>query len=338
MNINNYKQPLISIIIPVYKVEQYLEKCVESVRNQDYPNLEILLIDDGSPDACPKICDEYEEKDRRIKVIHKKNGGLASARNVGLDNARGEYIAFVDSDDWLAPQAYSTMMKLLLDQGLDIVCCEISRMCGEKEIERYRFFETGTVLSGKDVTKEILLDKIGSQVVKAIYHAHCWKNLRFPIGRLYEDIPVTFLAFSKARQVGFIAEPFYLYRSNDESISLSPQPLKPYHEFLGFKEHYDYSCINYPEIENECLANTAIYAISTCFHYYSERNKLLKEACIETQNFLLQHKGQIMEYSGFMKSRAIALHVFYFSRRFFRISCRIFHITGLQKALHFDKK
>ncbi len=331
-------QPLISVIVPIYNVEEYLDECILSLINQSYKNLEILLIDDGSPDACPKICDEYAQKDNRIRVIHKKNGGLADARNVGLDNAKGQFISFVDSDDWIMAQTYETMMRFLLGNNLDIVCCEISRVCNGKEIERYRFYDNETVLSGKDVTREILLDKIGSQVVKGLYKRECWENLRFPVGMLYEDIPVTFLAFSRANYVGFIAEPFYLYRTNDESISLSPKPLKPYHQFLGFKEHYDYALKHYPDIVGDCLGNVAMYAISTCFHYYSEKNVALKEPCIQTECFLKENKKQIKAYNGFMKSRKLALNAFYFSKPIFKLICRLFHVTGLQKATHFDMK
>ena len=120
--------PKISVIVPVYKVEKYLDKCVESIVNQTYKNLEIILVDDGSPDNCPAMCDEWAEKDERIRVIHKENGGLADARNAGMDIATGDYIGFVDSDDWIEPNMYEVLLKnalcmdsatvLLLQQGL----------------------------------------------------------------------------------------------------------------------------------------------------------------------------------------------------------------------------
>ena len=111
---------MISIIIPVYKTEPYLRKCVDSVLAQTYTNLEVILVDDGSPDDCGKICDEYAAKDSRVKVIHKENGGLSSARNCGLDVATGKYIGFVDSDDWIDPDMYETLLGLLLRYDADI--------------------------------------------------------------------------------------------------------------------------------------------------------------------------------------------------------------------------
>ena len=116
-------QALISVIIPVYKVEKYLDRCLESIVNQTYKNLEIILIDDGSPDNCPAICDEYAQKDSRIKVIHKANGGVSSARNKGIDVATGDYIGFVDSDDWIEPDMYETLIKNAEQYNSDISRC-----------------------------------------------------------------------------------------------------------------------------------------------------------------------------------------------------------------------
>ena len=111
---------LVTVIIPVYKVEDYLDFCVQSVVNQSYKNLEILLVDDGSPDGCPQICDEWATRDSRIKVFHKANGGLASARNMALDHMQGDFVTFVDSDDWLSPNAVETMLSYLIEFHADI--------------------------------------------------------------------------------------------------------------------------------------------------------------------------------------------------------------------------
>ncbi len=338
MSGDKQKDPLISIIVPVYKVELYLSRCVDSLIAQTYKNIEILLVDDGSPDNCPILCDEYAERDGRIRVIHKRNGGLSSARNAGIDAANGDYIAFVDSDDWVEPQTYSDMIELLINKKLDIVCCEISRLSNVGEIERYRFYDTGTVMTGSDVAKEILLDRIGSHVVKGLYKRNCWDEIRFPIGLLYEDIYVTYKVFDKAKAVGFISEPYYKYWENNAGISLSPNPIVPYHQFLSFKEHYDYALEHYPEIVDDCRANTAMYAISTCFHYYSEKHEALREPCIEAERFLKDNKKQIKAYKGFMKTRKLALSAFFFSKPIFKLACRIFNKSGLQKATHFDVK
>ena len=114
------EQPLISVIVPIYKTEQYLEKCINSIRNQTYRNLEIILIDDGSPDRCGEICDSFSKIDSRIRVFHKKNGGQSSARNMGLDHMNGEYVAFVDSDDWIEDEMYNHLYLNLINAKAQI--------------------------------------------------------------------------------------------------------------------------------------------------------------------------------------------------------------------------
>ena len=116
-------QPKISVIVPVYKVEKFLDRCVESIVGQTYENLEIILVDDGSPDNCPSMCDKWAEKDSRIKVIHKENGGVSSARNAALDAATGDFIGFVDSDDWIEPDMYESLMMRIDETGKDIAVC-----------------------------------------------------------------------------------------------------------------------------------------------------------------------------------------------------------------------
>ena len=132
MYMNNHDNSLISVIIPVYKVEKYLSKCVESIINQTYKNLEIILVNDGSPDNCGEICDEYAKKDSRIKVIHKENGGLSDARNAGIEIASGQYIAFVDSDDYIASNMYERMYETKKDikniRSNDISYCNIKKL------------------------------------------------------------------------------------------------------------------------------------------------------------------------------------------------------------------
>lgn len=334
------ERPLISVIVPVYKVEDYLQTCVQSLQNQTYDNLEILLIDDGSPDNCPAMCDSYAARDSRIKVIHKPNGGLADARNAGLDHATGELIAFVDSDDWIAPETYAQMVQMLAtDPALDIVCCAAVRVRAGQEAEQtFVYYPTGTVKSGEEITCRILLDEIGSQVVKGLYKRMCWEGVRFPLGRLYEDIPTTYQAFMKAEKVGFLQAPFYKYRANDESISNTPKAIKPYHIYLGFKSHYDCATVHFPQIAQRCCGKAAHYAISTYFHYCSERSPELETAAPEVRAFLDRHKQEILSNRGLRSSRAMALKLYYMSPGLFRLFCSSLHVLGLQKRLGFDMK
>ena len=143
------KVPLISVIIPVYNVEKYLNRCVQSVCNQTYHNLEIILVDDGSTDNSGKLCDEWAVKDLRIKVIHKDNGGLSSARNIGLDNAKGEYIGYVDSDDWIDMEMYSYLWTILKSYQVDVAFCDFYRF--RKRVPNKKVKEKIILREGKEI-------------------------------------------------------------------------------------------------------------------------------------------------------------------------------------------
>ena len=128
-------QDLISVIVPVYKVEKYLKRCVDSILAQTYTCLEVILVDDGSPDGCPAICDEYAREDRRVRVIHKENGGLSDARNAGIDAAKGKFLGFVDSDDYVHPRFYELLLQALKEEGADIAGCDVKKVCKTEKIE-----------------------------------------------------------------------------------------------------------------------------------------------------------------------------------------------------------
>ena len=126
--------PKLSVIVPIYNVEQYIHKCVDSILNQNFKDFELILVDDGSPDSCGKICDEYAQKDERVKVIHKVNGGLSDARNFGLEKAKGEYVSFIDSDDWVDENIYSESLKYMEENDLDIVCFDVTEVRTNKNL------------------------------------------------------------------------------------------------------------------------------------------------------------------------------------------------------------
>lgn len=329
---------LISVIIPVYNVEKYIDQCLQSVINQTYKNLEIILIDDGSPDNCPEICDKYAQSDSRIRVIHKENGGLASSRNAGLDTCTGDYISFVDSDDWIDCEMYEKMFCVLQENNLDIVCCAGEYFKDDNYFDRcLHYYKEGTVLSGDEITCEILKDNVGSQAVKGLYKSNCWDNVRFPLGRLFEDVPTTYKAFYNARKVGFIEDKFYKYRRNESGISKKTNPIKTYHIYLGFKDHFEFSREHYPEISKECCSKALHYAISTYFHYCSDGKILPDESVNDVVEFLNEHKADV-DYSFMPKSRSYALKLYYFSGVLFKALCRVIQITGLQKKLNLELK
>lgn len=176
-------QELISVIIPIYNVEKYLKKCIDSIINQTYKNLEIILVDDGSPDNCGKICDEYAKKDQRIRVIHKKNGGLSDARNAGIDIAKGKYIAFVDSDDYVEKEYIEIMYKELKKNNVKIVQCGINKISDNEEIiDNYGYLKDELINSQRIMEEKYTKYPISNVVAwNKLYDIDLFKNIRYPV-------------------------------------------------------------------------------------------------------------------------------------------------------------
>lgn len=218
------KNPLITIIIPIYKVEQYLEKCVDSVINQDYPDLEIFLVDDGSPDRCGDICESYAKKDSRIKVIHKKNGGLSDARNVAIDVALGEYITFVDSDDYVSDDYVSTLYGLIKKNDCKISVSGYIRFGEDDELKDGNKVIKEYVFSPDNAIKEMFYQqKFDTSAWAKMYHRSLFSDgLRYPVGLLFEDLPTTYKLFQKSDKVAFSTKETYFYLRRPTSIEGSP--------------------------------------------------------------------------------------------------------------------
>lgn len=215
------QEDLISVIIPVYNVEKYLEKCVTSVVNQTYRKLEIILVDDGSTDASGQICDKYAQIDSRIVVIHKKNGGLSSARNAGLDIARGQYLGFVDSDDYIDLEMYYELHQKCVQYNLDVVAARFVENCRGKDKAMTTTGEFRT-FTGKEMLEINLLghDKylVTNSVWDRLYKTELIKELRFPEGKRYEDICYSTYLFLKTDKCGYYDKILYHYTIRDDSI------------------------------------------------------------------------------------------------------------------------
>ena len=221
--------PLVSVIVPCYNVEQYLPQCIDSILNQTYQNFEVWLVDDGSPDRCGEICDEYAKKDARIKVIHKKNGGLADARNVALDVITGEYVVCVDSDDYISPTHIEGLYHLIEKYGADV---SVNTFCP--------FYEGASPNPSPKSAKDWVLDGLHATEMMfyqehfdttawgKMYKASLFDGIRYPKGLLFEDLPTTYRLLLKANKVVFNDEQsyFYLLRSNSiEGAAFSPHKL-----------------------------------------------------------------------------------------------------------------
>ncbi len=213
----NTNEPLVSVIVPIYNVEKYVDRCVESIVSQTYKNLEIILVDDGSPDRCPEMCDEWALKDKRIRVVHKENGGLSDARNAGFDVSSGELICYIDSDDWIKPDFVSSMYVTMLNDGVDVVECATNYVSEEGRIIRIR--------KTPDVEKIDKINALNRLVLEDGVYQTVWNKLYkreicipFEKGKLNEDEYFTWKVFDNINKLAFVERPLYNYLQRGGSI------------------------------------------------------------------------------------------------------------------------
>ena len=219
----NHKEPLISVVVPVYNVEKYLKRCLNSILVQTYSNLEILLIDDGSTDQSGQICDEFAKLDSRIRVLHKNNGGLSDARNVGIEAAKGEYVTFVDSDDYVDEDLIEYLYKMIEQTHTEMSVC-INRLYNEKT----RKFQIGAddgkkeILTVHESIKRLLYrQNFFVSACAKLYKKDLFLNIRYPKGKLYEDTAVTYKLVLKAGRIAYGRSCKYTYCVRDNSITRS---------------------------------------------------------------------------------------------------------------------
>ena len=207
----------VSIIVPVYNVEKYIYECVDSLLNQTYSDTEIILVDDASPDACPSICDEYALKDTRIKVIHKENGGLSDARNAGLDIATGDYVLFVDSDDYIVSDMVEQLMYMTEKSGVDIAACGYS---GDVEALSVGVSDDYCIASAEKALKYILVEKrMNTSASTKLFAKSLFEDVRFPVGKIYEDYATIYKTFHRAGKIAYTEAKKYYYRPNPAGIT-----------------------------------------------------------------------------------------------------------------------
>ncbi len=244
----------ISIVVPVYNVEAYLRPCVSSILAQTYENLDIILVDDGSTDACPAICDEYAATDARVRVIHKANGGLSDARNAGLDVARNPYVGFVDSDDWIEPEMFERLLALLQCSGSDIAVCNFSYSSPLGDIDALSApFEV--TLPQRPAMRLLLHDRIVQNYVwNKLYKTRLWDGIRFPRGKAFEDVSTTWKVFERAGGVTLSPWVGYRYRTRNDSIVHLPSIRQQLDCAIAFLERYETLADRYPECADTMAA------------------------------------------------------------------------------------
>ena len=270
-------EPLISIIVPIYKVEPYLRKCLDSIINQTYRNLEIILVDDGSPDNCGAICDEYAARDNRIKVIHKENGGVSSARNVGLAASTGGWIGCVDPDDWIEPDMYDCMLKEALKCGADIAVCSRTEVYPDKEVPKG--WEEDVVIDREDALSRLLLkdEAMQNYCCDKLSRTSLWEGIVFPEGRTFEDVAVMYKLFERTDKVACLSKRGYNYRQHSASIIADKSLKNELNYYHAAKERYEAMRERWPQFESQLLAQCAMCTIGIWWSYYANPKEVRRE-------------------------------------------------------------
>lgn len=283
--------PRISVIVPVYKVEPYLRKCLDSIVNQTYQNLEIILVDDGSPDNCGAICDEYAARDERIRVIHQSNGGLSAARNAGLDVATGDCIGFVDSDDWAEPEMFETLFRGMEETKADIA------VCGRYEEYKDRRAAIGwpetRIMNREEALGELLKKtQLQNLVWDKLYRRKLFEGLHFPAGKTFEDIAVMHRLLLRAEKVVCLPETMYHYRQRPDGIvgDISLKNKLTHYEML--RQRYEELKEAWPQFADLMVAQCRASAISLWTVYYADskdERKRYREKLRAVSTFIRSH-------------------------------------------------
>ena len=254
---------MISVIVPVYKVEDYLDQCVQSIVSQTYADLEIILVDDGSPDDCPAMCDAWAERDSRIKVIHKKNGGLSDARNAGMAIARGEYLAFVDSDDWIESDILRLSLQCSKENNADIVAFGVDWIYSDRK-ENPNPLHAAVYYGTDNIVRTYFQScMVRTTVWNKLYKSSILNDIRFPEGRLHEDEFFTYRVLAKANVAAVIDTIGYHYRQRSDSI-MGTYNLRHLDALEAMKEKAEFLSQNYADL----LPRFHREQMSFCFNQY----------------------------------------------------------------------
>ncbi len=313
--------PLISVVVPVYKVEKYLDRCVESLTAQTYANLEIILVDDGSPDACPALCDawaarsEQERGGKAIRVVHKRNGGLSDARNAGVLAARGEYIGFVDSDDYVAPDMYEALQAHLSETGADVAICGIADVYSDHTENPAQIMRT--VMTSEEVVSDMLLNKTLTVCVPPrLYPAWLLHKVPQPVGMTHEDSWTVCDFFTKVNKVAVDTTPRYFYWHAQDTITTNPAT-RARQDLIDAWEHNRVVVEKYfPNIVSDVMFRCywAHFDVLDGMILSNSPDEARKQEIIA---WLKAHKRDILKHPAVNKKRKIALRALCMSEKLY---------------------
>ena len=280
------KEELISVIVPVYNVRPYLEKCFDSIARQSYQNLEIILVDDGSTDGSGELCENLSKRDGRVRVIHKKNGGLGSARNAGMDAARGELLSFVDSDDWIEPGMYESLSGIMCRENAQIIACGIKKVSETGEVSYYQDnLKERSVYTREEALIELPKnERLSNSMCNKLFRRETIQGLHINEQIYYEDNPFTPQCIARAERIAYTAEPFYCYFERTGSISRKKFSEREFDRVTADRMRLEFYHEHFPQCE---YAAAIAYIGSGLKIYYQSRR------CQEARKRRVQLKEEL---------------------------------------------
>ena len=335
----------ISIIVPVFRVEKFLDECVQSLVNQTFGSLEIILVDDGSDDASPIKCDEWAKKDSRIRCFHKVNGGLSSARNYGLERAVGDYILFVDSDDYLEANTLERCLSTIASTKCDTVIFTYWNITEDGGIKRLdaesETFPHDSVCSSSQALQYLLEDRFENYAWRIISPRKIWVegNIRFPEGKLFEDIRTTYRIIEKSVRISFLNEQLYYYRSRQQSIMTTANYEQLIANAEAYKKRGESIVKKYPSLRQ--LANAELYKvnyrIASNEAYRISKDQRISEAVTKAEVFLRSTKPNKFVFRMLSPYQRITLSLIR-TRTFWIIEPVFYQIRGLIRIVRFHSQ
>jgi len=295
------EKPLISVIVPVYNVENYIVDCVNSIISQSYDNLEIILVDDGSTDNSGILCDSYLSKDARVRVIHQSNRGLSAARNIGIDIAQGDYIGFVDSDDCIHPEMYSRLMEDITEYDVLLSFCQYKRFRNGITLEDSLLYKNTELFSPHDVIYESLAGEKWWEAWTKLYHRSLFLSIRFPEGRTNEDYAIMMNIYDLCDKVAINWNQLYFYRLREGSITTSKINIRKFDQVQNSLEVLSYMKGHYPD----CVQPAEAILLTACQGLLSILYNCHYRGFEDQENSL--YKVINNSFPGFLSNRYISI-------------------------------
>lgn len=319
----------VSVIVPVYNVENYLEKCIQSIISQSFKNLEIILVNDGSTDKSKEICEQFAEKDKRIILLNQKNKGVSAARNAGLDICTGDYISFIDSDDYISPDMIEFLVNNLERNDSDISTCghyNCRIKNGSLECVCYKNSNESGVLSSRQSLQECLIGgKLSMMPVDKLYKRYLFDDIRFPNGTIYEDSAIIPLITTRVSKVHYSFNPKYYYIMHQNSITTSNFNLKDFDIIKVNKKNYDmvkenyYYALKHAEFRlfwsYLCVIDKIIYSNSNCSEFQEILDIIKKNKLIILRNPFFTFKRKLLNFLLVINLRLYKKAIKYFGKR-----------------------